>query len=154
MVLFGELKRTDSAVAIEDTSVIVITRDTMDNQLDNLPSWFVTMFKALIERLRSTNLRIPVFTFDDLTLLDDRSIQRVIKESDTKDLTISLTATDEELKESILRNMSERAANHIKEEFEFMGPVRLKDVEEAQMKIVDIVQTLEEDGEIVISGLG
>jgi len=58
MALFGELKRTATAVAIEDTSVIVITRETMTNQLDDLPPWFVTMFKALIERLRLTNLKL------------------------------------------------------------------------------------------------
>jgi len=58
MALFGKLKRTATAVAIEDTSVIVITRETMNNQLDDLPPWFVTMFKALIERLRLTNLKL------------------------------------------------------------------------------------------------
>ena len=58
MSLFGEHKRTASAIAIENTSVIVITGETMDNQLDSLPSWFITMFKALIERLRSTNLKL------------------------------------------------------------------------------------------------
>ena len=67
MALFGELKRTATAIAIEDTSVIVITRETMDNQLDNLPLWFVTMFKALIERLRSTNLKLTPENKNDET---------------------------------------------------------------------------------------
>ena len=102
----------------------------------------------------ATEIKNLMFTFDDLILLDDRSVQRVMREIDTKDLSISLKVANDELKDSIFRNMSERAANLIKEELEFMGPVRLKDVEEAQMKIVDIVRTLEEDGEIVISGRG
>ena len=102
----------------------------------------------------ATEIKNMMFTFDDLVLLDDKSIQRVMREIDTKDLSLSLKAANDELKDLIYRNMSERAANLIKEELEFMGPVRLKDVEESQMKIVDIVRTLEEDGEIVVSGRG
>ncbi|MCH8286092.1 flagellar motor switch protein FliG, partial [candidate division KSB1 bacterium] len=102
----------------------------------------------------ATEIKNLMFTFDDLVLLDDKSVQRVLREIDTKDLSLSLKVADEELKDMIFRNMSERAANLIKEELEFMGPVRLKDVEESQMKIVDIVRSLEEDGEIVISGRG
>ncbi len=95
-----------------------------------------------------------MFTFDDLVVLDDRSIQRILRELDTKDLSIALKVSGEELKEQIFQNMSERAAGLIREELDFMGPVRLKDVEEAQMKIVELVRSLEEDGEIVISGRG
>jgi len=102
----------------------------------------------------ATEIKNLMFTFDDLVLLDDRSIQRVLREVDTKDLSLALKASSDELKDSIFRNMSERAANLIKEELEFMGPVRLKDVEESQMKIVEVVRSLEEDGEIVISGRG
>lgn len=102
----------------------------------------------------ATEIKNLMFTFDDIVLLDNRSIQRVLREIDTKDLSLSLKIADEELKDMIFRNMSERAASLIKEELEFMGPVRLKDVEESQMKIVDIVRSLEEDGEIVISGRG
>jgi len=102
----------------------------------------------------ATEIKNLMFTFDDIVLLDDKSIQRVLREIDSKDLSLSLKIAGEELKDLIFRNMSERAANLIKEELEFMGPVRLKDVEESQMKIVDIVRSLEEDGEIVISGRG
>ena len=102
----------------------------------------------------ATEIKNLMFTFDDLSLLDDRSIQRLMREVDTKDLSMSLKAANDDLKEAILRNMSERAAKFIEEELEFMGPVKLKDVEELQMKIVDTVRTLEEDGEIVISGRG
>ena len=87
-------------------------------------------------------------------LLDDRSIQRVLREVDTKELSLALKVATEEVKDSIFRNMSERASGLIKEELEFMGPVRLKDVEESQMKIVEVIRQLEEEGEIVISGRG
>ena len=116
--------------------------------------------KTILADLEKRNLELAteiknlMFTFDDLSLLDDRSIQRLMREVDTKYLSMSLKAANDNLKEAILRNMSERASQLIKEELEFMGPVRLKDVEESQMKIVDIVRILEEDGEIVISGRG
>ncbi len=102
----------------------------------------------------ATEIKNLMFTFDDIVLLDDKSVQRVLREVDTKDLTLALKAANDELKDLIFRNMSERASNLLREELDFMGPVRLKDVEEAQMKIVEIVSTLEEDGEIVISGRG
>ncbi|MFN3821714.1 MAG: FliG C-terminal domain-containing protein, partial [bacterium] len=92
-----------------------------------------------------------MFTFEDLILLDDRSIQRVLKEAETRDLAMALKACSEELKKKILNNMSKRAADMILEELEYMGAVRLREVEEVQQKIVDIVRRLEEDGEIVIS---
>ena len=102
----------------------------------------------------ATEIKNLMFVFEDISLLDDRSIQRILREADTKDLTLALKVATEELKGLIFRNMSERAAGLVKEELEFMGPVRLKDVEDAQMRIVDSVRILEEEGEIVISGRG
>ncbi len=102
----------------------------------------------------ATEIKNLMFTFDDVVLLDDRSIQRVLREVDTKDLSLALKVASDDLKESFFRNMSERAANLIREELSFMGPVRLRDVEESQMKVVEVVRSLEEDGEIVISGRG
>ena len=87
-----------------------------------------------------------------LGLLDDRSMQRVLKEVDTKELSMALKGASEELQEKFFRNMSSRAAEMIKEEMEYMGPIRLKDVEEVQQRIVDVIRRLEEDGEIIISG--
>lgn len=102
----------------------------------------------------ATEIKNLMFVFEDLTLLDDRSIQRVLREVDSKELSLALKVSTDEVKDAIFRNMSERASGLIKEELEFMGPVRLKDVEEAQMKIVEVIRTLEEEGEIVISGRG
>jgi flagellar motor switch protein FliG len=95
-----------------------------------------------------------MFVFDDILLLDDRSLQRVLREVDTKELAVALKAADEEIKEKIFKNMSERAANMIKEEIEYMGPKRLSEVEEAQQRIMEAVRSLEDSGEIVMPGRG
>jgi len=95
-----------------------------------------------------------MFVFDDLILLDDRSIQRLLKDVETKDLSIALKATSDEVKTKIFKNVSERVASMIKEEMEFMGPTRLSDVESAQGRIVEAVRRLEEEGQIIISGRG
>jgi flagellar motor switch protein FliG len=91
-----------------------------------------------------------MFLFEDITLLDDRSIQQVLRDVDTKELALALKGTPGEVQEAIFRNMSERAALNIKEDLEFMGPVRVKDVEEAQQKVVAVIRRLEEAGSIVI----
>jgi flagellar motor switch protein FliG len=88
------------------------------------------------------------------TTMADRSIQRLLKEVETKDLSISLKAASDEVREKIYTNVSERVAVMIKEEMEFMGPMRLSDVEAAQQRIVEAVRQLEEEGQIVISGRG
>jgi len=102
----------------------------------------------------ATEIKSLMFVFEDVLLIDDRSMQRVLKEVDTKELGMALKGASEELQTKFFRNMSSRAAEMIKEDMEFMGPVRLKDVEEVQQRIVDVVRRLEEDGEIVISGRG
>lgn len=95
-----------------------------------------------------------MFVFEDLVLVDDRGIQQVMKEVDSKELALAIKAASSEVKEKIFKNMSKRAAEAVKEEMEFMGPVRLRQVEEAQQRIVAIVRKLEEGGEIVIQGRG
>ena len=95
-----------------------------------------------------------MFVFEDIVLLDDRSVQRLLKEIETKELAIALKAASDELKQKIFGNVSERVVAMIQEEMEFMGPMRLSDVEAAQQKIVEAVRRLEEEGQIVISGRG
>jgi len=99
-------------------------------------------------------IRRLMFVFEDILLVNDRGVQSFLKEVETADLVLALRTASEELKEKIFSNMSERAAQNIKEEMEYMGPVRLNDVEMAQQKIVDIVRRLEESGEIIIAGRG
>ena len=96
-------------------------------------------------------IRRKMFVFEDILALDDRTIQRVLREVDNSDLGIALKSTSEEVQNVIFNNLSKRLATMIKEDMEFMGPVRLKDVEEAQQKIVTIIRKLEDSGEIVIS---
>jgi flagellar motor switch protein FliG len=95
-----------------------------------------------------------MFVFDDLVLLDDRSIQRLLKEVETKDLSTALKAAGDEVKNKIFANVSERVSVMIQEEMEFMGPTRLSDVEAAQGRIVEAVRRLEEEGQVIISGRG
>jgi len=92
-----------------------------------------------------------MFVFEDVLTLDSRSIQRFLREVDNNQLAIALKGSTEEVQKVIYGNMSKRLAEMIKEDIEFMGPVRLKDVEEAQQKIVNIIRKLEDAGEIVIS---
>ena len=96
-------------------------------------------------------IRKKMFVFEDILLLDDRSIQRVLRDVDNNDLAIALKSANENVQDAIFRNLSSRLATMIKEDMEFMGPVRLKDVEEAQQKIVNIIRKLEDSAEIVIS---
>jgi len=92
-----------------------------------------------------------MFVFEDIILLDDRSIQRVLREIEPKDLGLALKGSSEEVNNKIYKNMSKRAAETLKEDIEFMGPVRLRDVEEAQQRIVNIIRRLEDAGEIIVA---
>ncbi|MFC0271292.1 flagellar motor switch protein FliG [Metabacillus herbersteinensis] len=92
-----------------------------------------------------------MFVFEDIVTLDSRAIQRVIRDVENDDLMLSLKVASEEVKEIVYKNMSKRMVDTFKEEMEYMGPVRLRDVEEAQSRIVSVIRRLEEAGEIVIA---
>ena len=96
-------------------------------------------------------IRKKMFVFEDILLLDDRAIQRVLRDVDNGDLGIALKGANEEVQNKIFKNLSSRLSTMIKEDMEFMGPVRMKDVEEAQQKIVGVIRKLEDSSEIVIS---
>jgi flagellar motor switch protein FliG len=116
--------------------------------------------KQIIEALEEEDpelaeeIKKRMFVFEDIVMLDDRSIQKVLREVDTQELSKALKSVDAEVQDKIYRNMSKRAAQMLKEDMEFMGPVRLKDVEEAQQKIVSIIRHLEDTGEIVVARAG
>ncbi len=97
----------------------------------------------------SEEIRRRMFVFEDIVSLDNRSIQRIIREIDNSQWAIALKGASEEVKEVIFANMSKRLVEMIKEDIEFMGPVRIRDIEEAQQNIVNIIRKLEEDGEII-----
>ncbi len=96
-------------------------------------------------------IRKKMFVFEDILLLDDRAIQRVLRDVDNNDLAVALKGSGEDVQNTIFKNLSKRLASMIREDMEFMGPVRMKDVEEAQQKIVGVIRKLEESSEIVIS---
>jgi len=100
------------------------------------------------------SIRRLMFVFEDIKLVNDKGIQSVLKEVDNDELSLALKTASDELKQKIFNNMSARASELIREDMEYMGPVRLSDVEAAQQRIVDIVRRLEESGDIIISGRG
>lgn len=102
----------------------------------------------------ANEVRSLMFVFDDIVMVTDAGIQRTLKEIENKDLSLALKAANEEVKSKVFSNMSNRAGEMIKEDMEYMGPVRLRDVEAAQMRIVEVIRRLEDAGEIVILGRG
>lgn len=116
--------------------------------------------KVIIESLEeedpelAEDIKKRMFVFEDIVMLDDRAIQKVLREVDTSELAKALKSVDTEVQDKIFRNMSKRAATLLKEDMEYMGPIRMKDVEESQQKIVSIIRKLEEQGEIVVARAG
>jgi len=116
--------------------------------------------KAILETIEAENPELAaeiknlMFVFEDTILLDDRSVQRVLKDVETKDLAISLKAASDDVKAKIFKNVSERVASMIKEEIEFMGPMRLTDVEAAQQRVVETIRRLQDEGQIIVAGRG
>jgi flagellar motor switch protein FliG len=116
--------------------------------------------KQIIEALEDEDpelaeeIKKRMFVFEDIVVLDDRAIQKVLREVDSQELAKALKSVDTEVQDKIYRNMSKRAAGMLKEDMEFMGPTRLKDVEEAQQKIVSIIRRLEDSGDIVVARAG
>ena len=116
--------------------------------------------KSIMEGVESEDpdlveeIRRLMFVFEDIRMLDDKSIQRLMKDIDNSEVALALKMASEELKDKFLSNVSTRGAEVIREDMELMGPVRVSDVEAAQQRIVDIVRRLEDSGEIVITGRG
>lgn len=116
-----------------------------------------TTEKTIIETLEVDNPELTeeikrlMFVFEDIVMLDDRSLQLVLRDVDSKDLSLALKASQPEVSQKVFKNMSKRAADMLKDEIEFMGPVKIRDVEEAQQKIVNVIRRLEDTGEIVVA---
>jgi len=147
------LERQISSIATEEFATVggIPTVVELLNAADS------TTMKNILEKLEEEDpdlaeeIRKNMFTFEDIVQLDDRSIQRLLRDIDTNDLAKALKNVDAEVQDKIYRNMSKRGATLLKEDMEFMGPIRLKDVEEAQSKIVAVIRRLEESGEIQIA---
>jgi flagellar motor switch protein FliG len=142
-----------SSVVKSDMTVLGGIQTLVDilNQVDR------TTEKNITEGLEKENAELAekikesMFVFEDILSLDDVSIQRVLREVDTKELALALKGCSEEVSNAIFRNQSKRASQALKEDMEFLGPVRLMDVEKAQQRVVGIIRRLDEAGEIVIS---
>ncbi len=128
----------DSVVAILNT----VDRGTEKRIMESL---------EIEEPELAEEIRKKMFVFEDILLLDDRAIQRVLRDVDNNDLGVALKGANEEVQAAIFKNLSSRLASMIKEDMDYMGPVRMKDVEEAQQKIVGVIRKLEDSAEIVIS---
>ena len=119
-----------------------VDRGTEKNILDEMEEEDPELAEEIKQRM---------FVFEDLTLLDDQAIQLTLRQVETDDLALALKTASDEVEEKILSNMSQRAAEMLQEDMEYMGPVRIREVEEAQQRIVNVVRELEESGEIVIA---
>lgn len=112
--------------------------------------------KSILESLEeddpelAEDIRRQLFVFEDITQLSDPDVQSVLREVDQEELTLALKAVEEDVKEKVFSNMSQRASSMVREELEYMGPVRVSDVEEAQQEIVNVIRRLEEEGQIVV----
>jgi flagellar motor switch protein FliG len=131
----------DAVVALINSADRATERNIMEYLEENDPE--------LAEEIKKR-----LFVFEDISRLDDRSLQRVLREVDMKELGLALKGATEELRAKFFKNMSKRAAEMLQEDMDYMGPVRVKDVEESQQKVVNVVRSLEEAGEIVIAAGG
>lgn len=175
---FGDDARADIAMRMAnlgDISPQIIKRvsTVLENKLEALASYKVEVggaksvaemlnrlgnqSKPILEKIEEQDQKLAstikdmMFTFEDIIALGDKEIRELIKDIDTKDLILALKGTNEELKNKFLLNVSQRARDNLMEEMEFMGAVRLKDVEHAQRNIIDLIQKLVEDGKITIA---
>lgn len=147
------LERKVSAFVTQDFAQV----GGLDTVVEFMNSLDRSTEKAILDKLSETDpelaeeIRRHMFVFEDVVKLDDRSVQMVLREVDTKDLSKALKGASEDIMNKIANNLSKRAGQLLKEEIEFMGPLRVVDVEEAQQKIVNVIRRLEESGEIFIA---
>ncbi len=143
-MLVGSMDKVGGVPTISEI-LNLVDRTTEKSILDGIES----VDPDLVEQIRRL-----MFVFEDILKVNDKGIQAVLKEVDNEELCLALKTASDDLKEKIFANMSARASELIKEDMEYMGPVRLSDVESAQQRIVDVVRRLEEAGEIIIAGRG
>ena len=149
----GVLERKLASLVNQDYTIV----GGVDAIVDILNSVDRGTEKHIVETLEvedpelADEIRKKMFVFEDILSLDDRAIQRVLRDIENNDIAVALKNANEEVQNVIFRNLSKRLAAMIKEDMDFMGPVRLKDVEEAQQKIVNNIRKLEDAGEIVFA---
>lgn len=122
------------------------------NQADEISSELILNEIEEADAELAAQIKQKMFVFEDLVLVDDRGFQKLLRRVETKELAVALKAASEEVKNKVYRNMSERAAEMLREELETLGPVRMKEVSDAQQAITAIIQEMEGKGEVIISG--
>jgi len=147
------LERKISSVVQQDHSIV----GGIQSLVDILNRVGRSAEKVVLEGLEredpalAEEVKRRMLVFEDIIMLPDNFIQRVLREVNSKDLAMAMRGAGEDVNTRIYKNLSKRAAEMLKEEIEFMGPVRLREVEQAQQKIVNILRKLDESGEIIIS---
>ena len=122
------------------------------NQTDEISSELILNEMEEADMEMAAQIKQRMFVFEDIILVDDRGVQKLLRKVETMELAVALKAASEEVKEKIFKNMSQRAGEMLKEEIEDMGPVRMKEVEDAQQNITNIIQEMEIKGELIIAG--
>ncbi len=147
------LEKKLSSLVTEDFTAAGGVQSIVDilNNVDRGTEKYIMETLEIEDTELAEEIKKRMFVFEDVLSLDNRSIQRFLREVDNNQLAIALKGSTEEVQKLIFGNMSKRLAEMIREDIDFMGPVRLKDVEEAQQKIVNVIRKLEDAGEIVIS---
>lgn len=147
------LEKKLSALVTEDFTAAGGVQSIVDilNSVDRGTEKYIMETLEIEDTDLAEEIKKRMFVFEDILSLDNRAIQRFLREVDNNQMAIALKGSTEEVQNKIFSNMSKRMQDMIKEDIEFMGPVRLKDVEESQQKVVNIIRKLEDAGEIVIS---
>lgn len=147
------LERKLSSLVNQDYTIVGGVDSIVDilNTVDRGTEKHIMETLEIEEPELADEIRRKMFVFEDILSLDDKSIQRVLREVDNNELAVALKGSNEEVQTVIFNNLSKRLSAMIREDMDFMGPVRMKDVEEAQQKIVNIIRKLEDSGEIIIS---
>ena len=147
------LERKLSSLVTQDFTIVGGIEAVVDilNSADRATEKHIMETLELEDAELAEEIHKKMFVFEDILTLDDRSVQRVLRDVDNNVLAIALKGQSEEIQSLIFKNLSKRLAAMIKEEMEFMGPVRLKDIEESQQTIVGVIRKLEDAQEIVIS---
>jgi len=149
--VFREILKNKKTV-VADVSGGVSRLAEILNQADEISSELILNEIEEADPEMAAEIKQKMFVFEDLVLVDDRGFQKLLRKVETAELAIALKAASEEVKDKVFRNMSERAGEMLREEIEDMGPVRMKEVTEAQQHITNLIQEMEARGEIIISG--
>lgn len=149
--VFGELLKDRRATRTQKAGGLDRLAEIL-NQIDGSSGHMILDEIEEINPELAAEIKQRMFVFEDLILVDDKGLQKLLRSVESKELGIALKAASEDVRQKIFRNMSERAGEMLREEIEVMGAVRMKEVEEAQLSITKIIQDMEAKGELVISG--